>query len=171
MSAPEEWRPVPDFPHYEISNTGRIVSHQIHRGKPGPRELSPSSQESRGGTYRFVRLSDLHGRRAKRYVHRLVAAAFIGPGVPGLEVRHLDGNASNNVLANLAYGTHSENELDKVRHGTHPTARRTHCPKGHPYDSTNTYRASTAAGGFRQRCCRRCKADYARRYHARKAAA
>jgi len=35
-----------------------------------------------------------------------------------MECRHLDGNAANNVPGNLAWGTHVENEADKVRHGT-----------------------------------------------------
>jgi hypothetical protein len=57
----------------------------------------------------------------KYYVHRLVLEAFVGPCPDGMECRHLDGNPSNNRLDNLAWGTHSENERDKVRHGTSGT--------------------------------------------------
>lgn len=37
----------------------------------------------------------------------------------GFEVRHLNGDSLCNYLANLAYGTPSENRHDSVRHGTH----------------------------------------------------
>jgi hypothetical protein len=35
-----------------------------------------------------------------------------------MECRHLDGNPANNNLKNLKWGTHAENELDKIEHGT-----------------------------------------------------
>lgn len=54
----------------------------------------------------------------KEYVHRLVALVFLGPPRDGDEVRHLDGKPSNNVVKNLAWGTHLENMQDMVRHGT-----------------------------------------------------
>ena len=43
----------------------------------------------------------------------------------------MNGNPSDNRLANLQYGTHSENNLDRVKHGTHQETRKTHCPRGH----------------------------------------
>ena len=48
-----------------------------------------------------------------------MALTFIGERPTGIYcVRHLDGNPSNNTLANLSYGTYLENEHDKVEHGT-----------------------------------------------------
>jgi hypothetical protein len=47
-----------------------------------------------------------------------VLEAFIGPRPENCEVRHLDGDPSNNRLDNLAWGTKAENQADKVRHGT-----------------------------------------------------
>lgn len=52
------------------------------------------------------------------HVHRMVAEMFI-PNPDNLPVvRHLDGNAANNVVWNLAWGTPRENWEDSVRHGT-----------------------------------------------------
>jgi hypothetical protein len=85
-----------------------------------------------------------------RLVHQMVLAAHAGPRPDGQEVRHLDGDPLNNWLANLAYGTPSENSADKVRHGTHPWAAKTHCPQGHPYDAGNTWRSA------RSRHCKSC---------------
>ncbi len=50
-------------------------------------------------------------------VHRLVAAAFLGPRPVGYVIRHLDGDKSNNTVLNLAYGTVAENAADEVRNG------------------------------------------------------
>ena len=53
------------------------------------------------------------------YVHRLMWLAWHGD--PGeLQVRHLDGDVTNNALDNLALGTQRENESDKLLHGTRP---------------------------------------------------
>jgi hypothetical protein len=77
--------------------------------------------------------------------------AFAGPKPNGLETRHLDGDHSNNALANLAYGTHAENMQDALRHGTNAKASRTHCAHGHEYTEESTGR--TPQG---QRVCRVC---------------
>lgn len=45
----------------------------------------------------------------------------------------------NPALANLTYGTPSENHKDTVAHGRHPWANRTHCPQGHEYAEANVY--------------------------------
>jgi hypothetical protein len=38
------------------------------------------------------------------YVHRLVAEAFLGPRPAGKETMHLNGDRTDNRVANLAYG-------------------------------------------------------------------
>ena len=67
--------------------------------------------------YPTVNLSDGVGKR-RWYVHRLVLEAFVGPRPEGMACRHLDGDRANNRVENLAWGTYSENERDKLRHGT-----------------------------------------------------
>jgi hypothetical protein len=51
-------------------------------------------------------------------VHVLVARAFHGPGKPGQQVRHLDGDQLNNAATDLAWGTPKEDTEDKRQHGT-----------------------------------------------------
>lgn len=121
----EEWRPVPGFPGYEVSDEGRVASY-LRRN----RLVLALMVKSNG--YVSVNLARSR-RRVTCTVHSLVAEAFIGPRPPGQEVRHLDGDPHNNRVSNLRWGTRSQNELDKVRHGTHHNARKTHCPAGHPY--------------------------------------
>ncbi len=50
-------------------------------------------------------------------VHILVCSAFNGSKPDGLVTRHLDGDKSNNNPKNLCWGTFTENEADKRRHG------------------------------------------------------
>lgn len=104
---PERWEWVPDYEGlYQVSDLGRVMR--------SGRILKPSRD---GWGYPFVHLSR-NGRARLVAVHRLVAAAFLGPCPQGMEVRHLDGDRQNAQLSNLRYGTAVENAADKDRHGT-----------------------------------------------------
>jgi len=52
-------------------------------------------------------------------LHKLMLVTFIGPRPPGMVCRHLNGDALDNRIANLAWGTVQENNQDTVRHGRH----------------------------------------------------
>jgi hypothetical protein len=116
----ERWRSVVGWEgFYEVSDHGRVRSiqrtiemrdgvRQVRRG----RLLDPKCTAH---SYAKVRLSR-PGERVERYVHRLVAAAFIGPS-NGLYVLHCDGNPRNNALSNLRYGTQKDNMADALAHG------------------------------------------------------
>lgn len=159
MSA-EEWRPVPDFPDYLVSDQGRVASLKKWQGQDGPRLLR-SYAASFG--YPCVHLYGAGGARNRtaRSIHSLVAEAFIGPRPPGQEVRHLDGDPKNCRLDNLAYGTKEENEQDKFRHGTNPNSAKTECIYGHPYDERNTRTYG------KHRFCIECDRRRSREYRAR----
>lgn len=106
----EIWRPITTTGFegvYEISNLGRIR-------RTGGQLLTPA-QHGRG--YQSVTLAD-RGARKNALIHRLVLEAFVGPCPDQQESRHLNGDRADNHLSNLAWGTSSENELDKRRHGT-----------------------------------------------------
>lgn len=153
-ATPEEWRPIPGYETgYAVSDRGRVRNARNGRILDGWRNAKG---------YRMVVLG---GRgRKQRYVHHLVAEAFIGPRPPGQEVRHYpDRNPANNALVNLAYGTISRNALDSIEHGTHFQASKTHCSKGnHELTPENTYLKS---GGGRE--CRTCSRESKRRYKKR----
>lgn len=135
MSVPthpgEEWRPIPDWDGYEVSNLGRVVSHR--RGRP---IVLKGYTNPKG--YRFVNLFD--GQRSNpRAVHRLVMLTFVGPRPDGLEIRHLDGDQLNNAVDNLAYGTRAENLADQIDHGTHPRVA-PRCRLNHQLTKANAIR-------------------------------
>jgi len=154
-AAPEHWVPVPGYENsYEVSDLGRIRS--IGRwATSGPRRFLAGRLLSPNIKSRYVSVNLYRdGMPRTAAVHRLVLAAFVGPCPEGQEGCHNDGNPMNNRLTNLRWDTRSGNMLDKVKHGTHHHAVKTHCPKGHPYDSVNTFMDSGS------RKCRACKRDY-----------
>lgn len=162
----EVWRAVVGaVGFYEVSNQGRVRSiDRVVLGCNGVtqrRKGSPISPSPVPSGHLIMTLS-LSGRRKNGWLHRLVAAAFLGPCPDGMEVRHLDGNPANNLLSNLAYGTRSDNASDRVAHGTDRNARKTHCKWGHKFDFANTALQSNGS-----RKCRRCKAAIDGRRYAR----
>lgn len=162
----ENWKPVPGYEGvYEVSDLGRVRSLDRLDAAGRPRRGQPRSSTADGGGYLQVSLwRDGSERRVS--VHRLVLVAFVGPAPKGMEACHNDGDSTNNTLANLRWDTRSANSLDRVRHGTHPEARKTHCPAGHPYDEANTYLDPRA-----RRQCRPCRQAADRAYRTRVRAA
>lgn len=114
---------------YEVSSDGRVRS-LYYRNK----ELKPYTQK---WGHQEVKLRKNKVSHAKG-VHVLVAEAFLGSRPPGLDVCHNDGNASNNTVGNLRFGTRASNIRDSVSHRTHRNSRKTHCSKGHEFDAENT---------------------------------
>lgn len=116
----EEWRWAVGYEGlYSVSSIGRVASYRRRAHampvEPEPQAIMKGSPHSEG--YRYVTLRK-DGTPRQRYIHDLVARAFIGPPAPGQECRHLDGNPKNNSACNLAWGTRRENILDRRAHGT-----------------------------------------------------
>jgi hypothetical protein len=110
-----QWRWVRGFISYVVSDDGQVAS--LHHTALRARLLT-QTPDRRG--YMVVTLAlGRKGCKRNRFVHQLVAQSFIGPRPDGKpEVRHLDGDPSNNHAWNLAWGTRAENAQDAVRHGT-----------------------------------------------------
>lgn len=154
----EEWRPVPGYEGvYEVSNRGNVRSLDRTvvgsdgrvRDFPGRRLKPHRDADGRGRVgLRY------QGKEWRKPVSVLVALAFLGPKPdPSMGVRHLDGNARNDDLSNLAWGTQAENVRDRLRHGTDPNASKTHCKRGHELVAPNLTKQSIARG---HRVCRAC---------------
>lgn len=152
-----EWRDIPGYEgFYQVSDAGdvRSLDREISNGRgvyvqPG----QPIAQHTAAKGYRAVGLNR-DGRYRRKLVHRLVMSAFVGEDAR--QVRHRNGNPADNRLPNLRYGTNSENQQDSVDHGTHHMARKTHCLRGHEFDTANTYWYRTPRGGY-GRGCRACR--------------
>jgi hypothetical protein len=110
------WRPVPDWPEYEVFSAGDVRRVGRASGaKPGRilRQLL-----NKGTGYYSVYLSS-HANQKRIDVHRLVALAFLGhqPSSKHL-VTHTAGSRSNNRVENLRWATQAENLQDCFAHGT-----------------------------------------------------
>lgn len=109
------WKPIPGYEsHYWVSDDGQV------RGVDG--RLRRQNRSAAG--YWRVHLSR-DGMQKTHNVHRLVAAAFLGPCPPDMVVCHGSGGSGDNRLANLRYASQRENcSVDKLRDGTHHRGER-----------------------------------------------
>jgi hypothetical protein len=101
----EIWKTIEGFPDYQVSNLGRVKS--LNRRKK-ERFLSYRPCQD------YVRVCLNHqGKQYHRFVHRLVASAFIPNPENKPEVDHLDRDRRNNIVSNLRWATHQENSLNR----------------------------------------------------------
>ena len=91
------------------------------------------------------------GNISRKYIHRLVLEAFVGPCPNGAEGCHWDDNPLNNNLENLRWDTRSANRQDAVRNKHHWNSSKRYCKRGHEFTPENTY---ITTRGSRQ--CRKC---------------
>ena len=98
----EEWRPIPSFPGYNVSNRGRVM------GKYKILKTFPTDKGYRKLTLRR------DGKTHCWQVHCLVMDAFVGPRPEGMHVCHADHDKANNCLSNLRYDTPRNNVQDSV---------------------------------------------------------
>jgi NUMOD4 motif. len=155
------WLPVLGFEgRYEVSDKGEVAS------LPTPtwnrRSIIAQVRNVARGGYWYVTLHR-DGKQFSRKVHQIVCEAFHGSRPDGAVTRHLDGNPTNNVPSNLAWGTYTQNQLDTVAHGRHHNASKTHCIHGHPLSGENLGINKNRGGRFCRECARRAKRKYANR--------
>ena len=110
------WRDVPGFCGvYQVSDAGD-VRRVVANGSTGRVGLVKGSILRRM-KYRHVTLSR-PGKKRKVLVHVLVLEVFVGPRPAGMQARHRNGDGSDNRLKNLQWGTPSQNQMDRLVHGT-----------------------------------------------------
>lgn len=100
----EQVKEIKSFPNYYITSEGRVWSKISHKW------LTPTINQRGAHKRAYVSL----GRGNKRYVHRLVAEAFI-PNPNNLpEVDHIDANGLNNYAENLRWCTRQSNMQNSI---------------------------------------------------------
>lgn len=100
----EQWKLIPDFEPYEVSNFGRVRSRYHTSGKEY-RILKPTYHHTGYVLYRLAKNKKYYNRTA----HILVATAFIPNPENKPQVNHIDGDKHNNNVENLEWVTASEN--------------------------------------------------------------
>lgn len=97
----EEWKEVEGYEsYYHVSNKGRVKS--LKRKNRDTDMIMKPIKSGAGGRYRSVSFS-VKGKVTKRFIHRLVAKAFIPNPTCYNEVNHIDGVPSNNTVDNLEW--------------------------------------------------------------------
>lgn len=118
QSLVEEWKAVPAFQGYRVSNFGRV---QTCRSPGNGNRLTENWRDMKTGRlkhgHRYARFSK-NSKMTRIYVHRLVLELFVGPCPEGMECCHNDGNPENNHVSNLRWSTHRDNLNDRRIHGT-----------------------------------------------------
>lgn len=160
----ERWLPVVGFEGYfEVSDHGRVrgLDRSFVRADGRPLYVKGRIRKPSLVRHGYLNIGIAKpGVPPRTYlVHQLVLAAFVGPCPEGLEVLHWDDNHGNNHLANLRYGTRSDNMRDAIRNGTSNLtvfAKRDACSSGHEYTPENT----RLRHGGRHRVCRTCNRQY-----------
>lgn len=98
----ERWLPVRGYEgRYEVSDQGRVRS--LVKGEPRLLAMRTSNR----GRVQVPLTKD--GKKRMLLAYRLMLEAFVGPCPPGHEASHLDGDKTNNALANLAWETPERN--------------------------------------------------------------
>ncbi len=115
----ERWMPVLGWEdQYSVSNSGRVRSEDrvvIQKNDVVKRlkgQILSTLYDSQG--YPQISL----GREKKVLIHTLVLESFIAPRPDNLFARHLNGDKTDNSLENLMWDTMSNNQADKIKHGT-----------------------------------------------------
>ena len=118
MTSIEQWKPIKGFEKlYSISSRGRVWAHDriVRRVHTGPylqrgRLIAPR----RGNQYGHLCVTLYRNEiKEKRYIHHLVAEAFLPREEGKAWVLHGARGLACNHVENLRWGSQSENELDK----------------------------------------------------------
>lgn len=105
----EVWRPISEYPNYEVSNFGRVrsINHidKLNRVREG-KILKPCFDSN--GNYLHVNLRK-DGKQKSTNVHRLVAITFIPNPNNYTDINHIDRDKTNNCVSNLEWCTRKYN--------------------------------------------------------------
>lgn len=164
MITNETWKKVKGFNNFEVSDKGRVRNIKLG--------LIKSQRKTKTG-YMIVDLKE-NGNKYTRYVHRLVAEAFIKNAFFYECVNHKDENKENNCVENLewcdiAYNNTYHGRAKKIgehHKKYHPSCKKVKCVEtGVIYDSVRAAGRITGICSICISCCLNGKQKTAGGYH------
>ena len=111
----EEWKEIKGFEGmYAVSNLGNVKRLERYKrcgakGQTLLEEQMVKSYKNFRGYYRVYLSVD--GKNYPRFVHKLVAEAFVPNDEKKPQINHIDGNKENNNANNLEWVTNQENNI------------------------------------------------------------
>lgn len=113
----EIWKDVKGFEgRYEVSDLGRVRSvthidnmYWFSNGSKRTMKGRVLKSTKKDGKYHVVAL--FVNKHNQKYVHRLVAAAFISDIPKGMCINHIDGDIDNNAASNLEIVNYRSNAI------------------------------------------------------------
>lgn len=116
----EEWKDVVGLEEYaQISNFGRVKTKDRYINNNGTLVLKSSkflTGTNNGLGYLQCRIV-VNGKTYRKYIHRMVAEAFLDNQNNLPDVNHIDGDKSNNNLSNLEWSSRSDNIKHAIKNG------------------------------------------------------
>lgn len=108
---------IEGFENYSIIEDGRVYSHY--------KERVISNRVDKWGYYVVNLRKD--GRSYAKFVHRLVAMAYIPIIADKSQVNHIDCNKQNNNASNLEWVNQTENNIHCISSGRRPKSYLPRC--------------------------------------------
>lgn len=100
----EMWKPINDYPKYEISNFGNVKSNYKNK--------LLKEQKDKDGYFQVNLFENKVSKTIK--IHKLVALHFINNPEDKPQINHIDGNKQNNNYLNLEWCTTQENTFHAI---------------------------------------------------------
>lgn len=94
----QEWRIIPNYPEYAVSNIGNVATIKTNKLR--------SLSDHKGYKQCMLRKN---GKAYNRFVHRLVASAFLPAPEEGQVIDHINGIRNDNRVENLRWCSITDN--------------------------------------------------------------
>ena len=121
----EEYRDIPDFPNYQVSNLGNVKNKKTNK------ILKARALKKKGDyvCYDVCLYNDSRRLGFHKKIHRLVAEAFISNPNPNMFkiIDHIDRNPANNKVDNLRWVDYSINAINSKTRNDNELGERNIC--------------------------------------------
>ena len=118
----EEWRDIPDFEGYQVSNLGNVKSvDRLRRGKFGMKKVKGKLLKQNLNKKGYPEVRFRKNGNHTRLVHKIVASAFMIKPENCTQINHKNGIKTDNRVKNLEWVTQSENQLHAYKLGLQPS--------------------------------------------------